>query len=216
MKDSLPFVPGPKRSDIAPSKDWRAAVKASGGTLDPTQNARRNAGGHALLVVDFSGSMASAMDQARRGALEFARECVASARLVGLIGFGSMARLLQPACRDPALIERAFPRETWGSTGLHLAIDLAAKHLPQPCRGHAICVVTDAFPDDPKAALAAADRLKALGVDILTIGVEGADQDFLRKLASRTELATQSTPAQLAIAMKRSAQLLLIGTTGGT
>lgn len=212
MKDKTPTITGSGLpANVVPSKDWRAAMKASGGSLDPPQTRRTGGATHAMLLVDLSGSMASLLDQARRGAMAFARECVASGRFVGLIGFGTTARLLQAGCRDPALIERAFPSTTWGSTALHLALDMAAEHLPRPCRGHAICVVTDAYPDDPEAALTSATRLKALGVDILTIGVEGADQAFLSALASRAALATRSTPQQLAVSMKQSAQLLLGG-----
>lgn len=200
---------GDPPSKIIPSADWRVAVKARGGNLDAARMSVSAAGSTVMLAVDFSGSMSDLLGEAQRGAIAFAKECVSAGRRVGLIGFGSDARLLQAPSRDPSLIERAFPHDTWGSTAMHAAIYLAAEQLPKPARGHAICIVTDGFPDDEGAALATADKLKRDGVDILTIGVDGADQEFLRKLASRSQLATKASPQRLAHDMKQSAQLLL-------
>lgn len=163
-----------------------------------------------MLLVDMSSSMSGPLlMQARRGARNFAQECGQSGRAVGLIGFGSEPVLLQPPCRDPALVEQALPEHASGSTAMHLAIDLAVRQLQPPLRGHALCVVTDGEPDDEEAALAAGARAKALGIDIITIGVEGANAAFLAKLASRSGLAARSSMKSLAGDMKGLARLLL-------
>jgi hypothetical protein len=68
--------------------------------------------------------------------------------------------------------------------------------------------VTDGEVADSAQSLAVAERLKSSGTEILTIGTDDADQDFLRQLASRSDLSVKVAPAELAQAISDTSRLL--------
>ena len=69
-------------------------------------------------------------------------------------------------------------------------------------------VVTDGEVADSAESLAVAERLKSSGTEILTIGTDDADRDFLRRLASRPDLAVKVATAELAQTIRGASKLL--------
>jgi Mg-chelatase subunit ChlD len=138
-----------------------------------------------LILIDTSASMAGdKISQARDGAIDFAR----SSRLpTALAVFGERAAMVT----DPTDVER-FARKVGGlrtgvvghstniGAGLKLANKFADSFSPQ-----SVVVVTDGQPDDAENALAAAENLKRRNIEIICIGTDDADQEFLEKLAGK-------------------------------
>ena len=58
-------------------------------------------------------------------------------------------------------------------------------------------VVTDGAVTDAAQSLDVAERLKHAGTEILTIGTDDADKDFLKALASRSDLGVKVAAADL-------------------
>ena len=72
-------------------------------------------------------------------------------------------------------------------------------------------MITDGMPDDPKAALAAADNAKKSGIDILTVGTDDSDRGLLQKLASRNDLVVMVESEKLGKGITSAAAMLPCG-----
>ena len=69
-------------------------------------------------------------------------------------------------------------------------------------------VVTDGLPDDATGALTAADRAKSTGIEVIAIGTDDANKDFLSKLASRASWAAKVEDVALGKQIACAAKLL--------
>lgn len=153
--------------------------------------------GVVYLIVDCSGSMGEGnkLEQAKRGALNFAKEAKIKGYYIGLIQFHSYATHLCEPTREISVIEQHLKGiETGGTTHMAEAINLAYQKLKDKRGTRVMVVITDGMPNgpgDPEASLKAGERAKRDGIDIITIGTDDADQEFLKKLASRTELGVK-------------------------
>ena len=75
----------------------------------------------------------------------------------------------------------------------------------------AIVIVTDGIPNspgDPQSSLKAGEFAKSLQIDIIAIGTDDADQDFLKKLATRSELGIKVTSEKLEQSITSAVKLL--------
>ena len=198
------------------NKDWaRILVASTGKAITPRVNQPVN---HAeqvrevYLVIDCSNSMSrkDKMQQARRGALLFAREARNKGYLVGLIGFASeAAHLLEPTESLEGIRQVLGQMKAGkGSTNMAHAIQVAREHLARE-HGERVCVlVTDGQPDNDRATLSEAEQAKAIGVEIMTIGTDAADRAFLEQIASRHELSAKVASDELEQSMVAMAKLL--------
>lgn len=164
-------------------------------------------------VIDVSGSMAgNPLDQARRGFVDFARDAINSRYEVGLIAFGDNAEEVSRSTKDlPTLTRAAQNLAIKGTTNMAAGIELATTRLDSVRHERVIFLVTDGAPKDHAATFKAAELAKRSGIDIMTLGTEGADHAFLKQIASREALAQRATVATLQIGMASSAKLLLGG-----
>ena len=154
--------------------------------------------GHAAkvyLVVDTSGSMANdKLEQAKKGVLDFAVNAFRKGYDVGLISFNSAAEhIVEPTDDIEVLRNCARQMNATGSTNMSGAIAMAHNYLGGGPDTRVIVVATDGLPDSPQDALGEAAKAKESGIDIITIGTDDADQEFLKKIASRSELGKKVT-----------------------
>lgn len=187
------------------NKQGRLSLRASDGTDTEVQTRRRNV----LLLLDTSGSMAGAkIEQARNGAIDFARSAVERSYAIALAVFADRAAMVcdptadtirfakRIACVDVGLVG--------GTTDLAAGLTLAEK-FPELA---AVVVVTDGQSNDNLAALEVAATLKNRDVDIICIGTDDADKDFLKRLATRSDLATHVSPKNLRAAITDASRFL--------
>lgn len=88
------------------------------------------------------------------------------------------------------------------------ALQLATEELT-PINGlRAIVVVTDGMPNDPTTTLSMAQRAKKNGIEIIAIGTDDADKDFLNKLASRSDLMIKVSRELLGQSVASAAKML--------
>lgn len=151
------------------------------------------------MAVDRSGSMeGNKLSQAKRGAVDFAKEARKKGYLTGLIAFDSYAAHLCSPQSNVAVLQKALKSIVAnGSTNMTAAIELATEKLRGEKGKRVIILVTDGAPDNADTAMVAAHEAKKQGIDIITVGTEDADSVFLKKLASRNNLATVATSNQL-------------------
>jgi Mg-chelatase subunit ChlD len=169
---------------------------------------RQTSGGGALLLVDGSSSMSDKLDQAKNGAKEFAKKVLVGGSSVGVVLFRSVAELLVETTIDFGKICDAVNQiEASGSTDMAAGIKLAdlilGNHNPRT-----IVIVTDGRPNNREEALFAADEARLRDIDIICIGVDGADMEFLNLVATVSDMAMHVHSANLQKTIEASADLL--------
>ncbi len=147
-------------------------------------------GGAVYLVIDCSGSMAGdKLAEARKGAIDFSSEALVKRYAIGMISFASEANHICEPRQELANVQRHLPGlEAGGSTNMASGIKLATVKLTGRPAPRAMVVITDGMPDHEEKALDAAREAKEQGIDIMTVGTDDADREFLEKLASRKDL----------------------------
>lgn len=188
-------------------KNWVKRLEASSGKPVTTRRSSKNV----YLLVDCSGSMAEGnkIEQAKKGAIGFAREALGMEYSVGLIQFASHAEhLLEPRGELGSLTITVQNLSAGGSTNMAAAIKIARDNLSEKVGKKVICLVTDGMPDDKKAALEAANELRTQGIEIMTIGTDDADKEFLEELATRKELSCKVVREQLESGIISMAKML--------
>jgi Mg-chelatase subunit ChlD len=165
---------------------------------------------YVYLVVDCSGSMAGQkLEQAKKGILDFSKDAFLKEYLVGLISFDTEARHICEPTYDIGLLNSSLEQmHSTGSTNMADAIILAHHHLKDRTSTRVIVIATDGLPDNAQYALTAGDRAKADKIDIITIGTDDADQEFLKKLASQTHLGKKVAREAFSQAISSSVKLL--------
>ena len=154
--------------------------------------------------------MSGSLAQAKLGASGFAQEAQRGGHAVGLIRFDSDAAHIASPQRTMAELGTSIDSLViGGSTNLTAAISLAVHHLPARGSERVIYIVTDGMPDDPASALEAASMAKRQGIKIMTLGTDGADKNYLAKIASSAALAVKVERAALQQGISSMARLLL-------
>lgn len=163
------------------------------------------------LLLDCSTSMSwkGKMNQAREGSIGFAFEAQNKGYAIGLISFASEARHLLEPRREISCIKAAVRiMKAKGSTNMADAIVMAVEKLIGMQGERVLCLVTDGQPNSDEETLEAAENAKSTGIDIMAIGTDDADAEFLEKLATRKELSVKVEATHLEQGMIRMAGLL--------
>jgi Mg-chelatase subunit ChlD len=113
---------------------------------------------------------------------------------------------------DPSIDAAHFSRKiahlevglVGGTTDLAAGLVLAGKFSELA----AVVIVTDGQTNSNKAALDEGARLKSRGVDIICIGTDDADREFLKRLATRADLALHVAAQELRSAITGASRLL--------
>ena len=168
----------------------------------------------AFLLIDCSGSMVgeNKLEKAKAGAIDFAHNAVNKGYSVGVIAFGSQAKLVSPAVSNANDLEGSVKSiEVDGSTNMSAGLELAKKQLEMVDSSdaqRAIVLVTDGAPDSVDQALNVAEKCKQSGISIITLGTDDADRDFLKKIASSESLAEMVSSNNLQGAIASAGNLL--------
>jgi Mg-chelatase subunit ChlD len=167
--------------------------------------------GWLYFLLDCSGSMRKGqkLDQAKQGIIEFAKDAFKKGYRLGFIRFSDEAEVFfEPTGNLDTLQNIIKGLKAVGSTNMTAAIKTAHAKVKGFPGTKVIVIATDGMPDNVKSSLEAAQRAKADGIDIISIGTEDADQEYLKKLASRTELSSKVSSDRLAQAITDASLLL--------
>jgi Mg-chelatase subunit ChlD len=192
---------------LALNNDGQLILKSANGVQ---QLRKKSIDGWVILAIDCSSSMrGSKLEQAKQGILSFAEQASQKCYSVGLVRFSSHAELIctpSPSiCSLPGVVQGLA---AGGSTDIARAITLASDTLCNRHGSRSIVLVSDGEPDSRDDALEASRNAKQASIEIIAIGVDGADLEFLRLLATRSDLATHVTSNELRTAISASARLL--------
>lgn len=185
------------------SYDKRAIVSSAGieirreGKLISGEMSRAIGNGFVYLLIDCSPSMeGEKINYAKNGAMDFAKEAKIKGYDVGLIKFAGEAIFVCETQKETGDLFRYIKKikiEGWG-TNIAGALEMAFKKLNEKDGIRVTVLVTDGQPNvgEPtpyEAALQVANKLKKNEIDIITIGTDDADEELLKKIATRTDLA---------------------------
>lgn len=182
--------------------EGKMVVKSSEGkqySLSSSFSISPGSGAVVFLLIDTSGSMyGEKIDQVKQGALDFTKTALRKGYLVGLIKFDSYAVLLcEPTANFSVILGKVGELVADGGTNLAPALTIASQKM-LGCRTHrAIVVATDGGPHDPVDCPRIAERMKKDGIEILAIGTEDANWEFLSRLVSRKDLNLRVRDAEL-------------------
>lgn len=204
------FISNSTKSEVIAKfsrKDWVKKLEAvSGKSIEP-----RKFCGTVYLIIDCSGSMAedNKMDQAKKGAICFADQAQNKGYSVGLIQFASYAEhVLEPQSKLAGFNANIDKLAINGSTNMAAAIRMAIDELVNRTAEKVMCIVTDGMPDNKQGTLDAANDARKEKIDIMTIGTDDADKDFLEMLATRDGFSLKVSRNQLKNGIVSMAKML--------
>lgn len=165
---------------------------------------------YVYLVIDTSGSMVGdKLEQAKRGVIDFAKDAFRKEYAVGLISFNTTAKHICGPTYDIGLLkDRIRGMHAIGSTNMAEAIKMAHYHLKRLDNTRVIVIATDGLPDNERDALREGTKAKQDRIDIITIGTDDANQEFLKRLATRAELGRKVTREVFYQAISSASNLL--------
>jgi Mg-chelatase subunit ChlD len=194
----------PMKKLLTLDKTGRLSFRLANGMQTEVRASRPNV----LLLIDTSASMAGAkIEQAKSGAMEFAHSAIARGYSTALAIFADRAAMVCDPTVDATHFTRKIARLDVGlvgeTTDLAAGLILADKFRELA----AVVIVTDgATAQEP--ALRAARALKNKNVEIICIGTDDADRMFLKRLATRSSLATHVISQDLRYAISDASHLL--------
>lgn len=137
------------------------------------------------LLIDCSGSMSgTALEEAKKAAISFLKNFRVSNGSIGLITFPG--GIIHKLSQNFASVKNKISGLTaYNGTPMTEAINLAhTTMLTVNDYEKVIVLLSDGSPDDSSAAGASAKLAKNKGIRIITIGVSGADETFLKSIAT--------------------------------
>lgn len=169
-------------------------LRLGDGKTIPLKTNRPEINGRIVLLIDCSGSMSgSKLQQAKKGVVSFSDKASEDNNQVGLVSFDSEVHYhAEPTSNLESLRSAVNSLETTGTTNMSDGIAFAARVLGGE-GPRTIVMVSDGMPDSPEEALEEARKAKAQGIDIICIGVDDADLDFLKQIASIEKMAQKVT-----------------------
>lgn len=137
------------------------------------------------LLIDCSGSMSgTAIEEAKKAAISFIKNFSVANGSIGLITFpgGIIHKLSQNFASVKSKISGL---NAHNGTPMTEAIDLAHTQMltANECE-KVIVLLSDGSPDSSSAAGASINLAKNKGIRIITVGVSGADETFLKSIAA--------------------------------
>lgn len=143
------------------------------------------------LLLDVSASMrGKKIAEAKKASAKLIQEILdLSVHRLGIITFGFRDKLLCGLTKDKGQLLYAIDRvEIDGNTNMNSAITHAKDELLHSVNKKAIIIITDGVPNSKTASAKAAEEARDNGIAIATIGVQGADTDYLRQLSADDNL----------------------------
>ena len=167
------------------------------------------------MVFDVSGSMSGRpLDDAKRAAEKLVSECDLSTTSIGLMAVSDSTHVDQAATQNANEITRAIRHMHAGSTGGGNSghpFDEIYNRLQQLQGLRIAIVLADGVWSNQSLAIKRAKRCHEAGIQIIAIGFGGADEAFLRAIASSTDLSLLTSQDKLSDAFSTIAREITEG-----
>lgn len=164
-----------------------------------------------FFLLDCSGSMSSnnKLQFAKNGGIEYAMDANSKGYKIGLISFGSSAKkILDLQDKIENFKIQILNLKVEGSTNLTDAIHIAREILSANIGERIIFIVTDGFPDNSDSAISEAKLAAKSGIEIMTLGTDDADLNFLNSIATKKEFSKKVNRQDFQQGIKDMSKLL--------
>ena len=202
------------RNLITLNTDGQLALRASNGAETAIVPFKAH---NVLILLDTSGSMAGAkITQAKSGAVDFAHSASLKGYATALAVFADRAAMVCDPQSNADVLSRKIKGvdvgAVGGSTDFFSALELAGKFKDLSAvvlvtDGQIVCV-EGTLPAYQREVLEQAKALKNRGVEIICIGTDDADRGFLKRLATRDDLAVHVPPQDIRTAISDASRML--------
>jgi molecular chaperone DnaK (HSP70) len=175
-----------------------------------------------VIAVDLSGSMSGApLNEAMKAANKFVEQLDLSNAEIALMPFADSVKVNQDLTGDANRLQkgikdwkRMFDDDTVGGANAAHPFDKTLSVLKGQDDPRFVIVLTDGQWQCQNEAIAAAKKCKEEGIEIIAIGFGGANEAFLRKIATSDENALLTDMGNLVASFGKIAQELT--ETGGS
>lgn len=165
-----------------------------------------------LIAIDLSGSMSGEpLRKSQNAAKDFIRQLDLSNTSIGLMVFSDRVSMAQDLCQDAKALFHGIESWSIGSVGygnsgqpFTTALQVLA-HREDP---RYFVILTDGVWSFQDMAIKEADKCKLAGIEIIAIGFDGADRQFLKQIATADENAMYTNLNNLTASFSRIAQVL--------
>jgi Mg-chelatase subunit ChlD len=187
-------------------KDNSQAIKGKSASLIKASKPKIEDKPTTILLIDDSGSMSGyKIEEAKSGALDYACGMAEQGYNIGLMKFGSQTyNIITPKQFDEKHFKTRLKHldANSGGTNMASAIRGARSRFISNRQRRILVIVTDGGTTDGEDnTLKAAKECKQMGIEIVAIGCDGADEEFLKKLASKDDLAQYVNQDRLRLTM---------------
>lgn len=137
-----------------------------------------------ILAIDISGSMSGKpLENASSAATEFVSKLNLETSSISIVGFTDSVIEYCSLSKDIKTIEKAIKKMS-ARGGTNSPLEFCYKKLQFSEDKPIVVVLTDGEWFDQKDAIAASDKCKDAGIDIIAIGFGHADEKFLRRIST--------------------------------
>lgn len=144
-----------------------------------------------ILVLDHSDSMSGdPLEQAKVAAQAFIEEMDFTTDQVGVVQFNEKAQLLHPLSTDKVALSTVIGKLVGDDgTAIHEGLRVALETLQGSKRSQAtpVIILLSDGQSDERAAQRMAETARAANIQIITVGLGGADEATLKSLASKNK-----------------------------
>lgn len=170
-----------------------------------------------ILAVDLSGSMSikeygrTALEAAQEAAVDFINTLPEGMVRIGVMGFSDSTKVLLAPSGNRTDIEKAIHELRVGMTGgtnsAH-PFDNSFDMLSHVEGQRYVVVLTDGCWRCTEAAVRSAQKCHQNGIDVIALGFGSANHAFLKRIASRDDLAEMTSVSDLSGAFGKIAQVI--------
>ena len=144
-----------------------------------------------FILLDVSGSMrGNRIEEAKRACIKLVQETLdLTVHKLGLITFGDSIDMLCGLTGNKDELMLAIDRVyVYGGTRMSEAIENATDELIKSDNKRAVILITDGAPNSKTQTDRAAQNARKADISIATIGVQGAEKNYLRSLSNDDSL----------------------------
>lgn len=175
----------------------------------------------ALIAIDLSGSMyGEPLTGAQQAARSFVDRLDMTNASVGLLAFADQVRITQGLCQDPKKLheginayQKLMKNFSVGGGNMAEPFTQSLAVLGEHDGPGFLIVLTDGCWAQQQKAIQRAKKCHQAGIEVIAIGFGGADEEFLRAIATSDENALFTDLSQLVDSFSHIAQVLT--DTGG-
>ncbi len=174
-----------------------------------------------MLAIDLSGSMSGKpIEKAKEAMKEFIEQMDEEVVSIGLLEFADSCKVVSKLTNDYRGLKGKMDEIEIGDVGIcngaEPFTDLK-EILEQRNKGDRkkyIILLTDGVWSDPEYAIKRAKSCHSAGIEVIALGFGGADEDFLKKVASMDDFASLVDLSELTASFSNIAQNIGDGASG--